>query len=68
MSPARVGNRLRVLASLFASSAVIAALYHNQQRLGGLDALRELRPDNVVRIRRLDFARAGLLPQPAEES
>jgi hypothetical protein len=123
MSPARVGNRLRLVASVFASTAVGAALacssarqggvstsrdviaqeeiaqylqsgtnnlyeliqrarprwlesrgdrsfrletvilvYHNQQRLGGLDALRELRPDNVVRIRRLDASRAGLLP------
>jgi hypothetical protein len=40
----------------------VILVYHNQQRLGGIDALRELRPDNVVRIRRLDSARAGLLP------
>jgi hypothetical protein len=40
----------------------VILVYQNQQRLGGLDALRELRPDNVVRIRRLDASRAGLLP------
>jgi hypothetical protein len=123
MSPARRGNRLRLVTSAFASAVVIGALacsasrqsavstnldviaqeeieqhlrtgtsnlfeliqrarprwlekrndrslrletvilvYHHQQRLGGIEALRELRPDNVVRIRRLDAARAGLLP------
>jgi hypothetical protein len=40
----------------------VTLVYLNQQRVGGLDALRELRPDNVVRIRRLDASRAGLLP------
>jgi len=40
----------------------VILVYQNQQRLGGLDVLRELRPDNVVRIRRLDASRAGLLP------
>lgn len=124
MSPARVGNRLRVVAGVFAGAAVIVSLacsssrqsgvstnpdliaaeeiaqymrngtsnlyeliqrarprwlesrpdrslnletaivvYHNQQRLGGIEALRELRPDNVARIRRLDAARAALLPR-----
>jgi hypothetical protein len=123
MSPARVGNGLRVVAGVLTSAAAVAALacssarqsgvsanpelitqeeiaqhmstgtsnlydlvqrarprwlesrgdrslllqtvilvYQNQQRLGGIDALRELKPDNVVRIRRLDAARAGLLP------
>jgi len=40
----------------------VILVYHHQQRLGGIEALRELRPENVVRIRRLDAARAGLLP------
>jgi hypothetical protein len=40
----------------------VILVYLNQQRLGGIDALRDLRPDNVVRIRRLDASRAGLLP------
>jgi hypothetical protein len=123
MLPVRLGNRLRLVGSVLASAAVIAALacssarqatvstnpeliqqeeiaqyirsgttnlfeliqrarprwlekrsdrslrletvilvYHNQQRLGGIETLRELRPENVVRIRRLDAARAGLLP------
>jgi len=123
MSPARVGNRLRVVASVLTSAAAVATLacssarqggvaanpeliaqeeiaqhmstgtsnlydliqrarprwlesrgdrslllqtvilvYQNQQRLGGIETLRELKPDNVVRIRRLDSSRAGLLP------
>ena len=37
-------------------------VYQNQQMLGGLDVLRDLKLDNIVTIRRLDSARAGLLP------
>jgi hypothetical protein len=37
-------------------------VYQNQSKLGSLDVLRELKLDNVVRIRHLDSARAGLLP------
>jgi hypothetical protein len=40
----------------------VILVYHNQQKLGGLEVLRDLRLENVVRIRRLDSARAGLLP------
>jgi hypothetical protein len=40
----------------------VILVYHNQSRLGGIEVLHDLRPDNVMRIRRLDSARAGLLP------
>lgn len=40
----------------------VILVYHNQQKLGGLEVLHDLRLDNVMRIRRLDSARAGLLP------
>ena len=40
----------------------VILVYHNQARLGGIEVLHDLRPDNVMRIRRLDSARAGLLP------
>lgn len=45
----------------FALETVIL-VYHHQQRLGDIEILRNLRPDNVVRIERLDAAAAGLLP------
>jgi hypothetical protein len=40
----------------------VILVYHNQQKLGGLEVLRDLRLENVMRIRRLDSSRAGLLP------
>jgi hypothetical protein len=40
----------------------VILVYLNQQRLGGPDALRSLKPDNVMRIRWLDSAAAAALP------
>jgi len=42
-------------------------VYLNQQKLGPVDMLRQLTLDNVTALRRLDAARAGLLPGASEQ-
>jgi hypothetical protein len=42
-------------------------VYQNQQQLGEPEVLRSLRPDNIMRIRRLDSSRAGLLPGGSDQ-
>ncbi len=43
----------------------LIAVYHNNSRLGGVDALRGYPLTNVTSIRYLDAAQAGLLPGAA---
>jgi len=42
-------------------------VYLNQQKLGPVEMLRQLALDNVTSLRRLDAARAGLLPGASEQ-